>query len=223
MFAADHALTGLIIKARYREVPLAIILVSVQWMELMWVALNYAGIERTVVDPAVHSVADIHLAYMPYSHSIATACGMAAVSWALLAWRRRPRMAGAVALGILSHLVLDLATHARDIALAPGSAWGSAWSFGSGLYERAPIVALILELGYGVLCVWLFTRRRQPGFGLYVFAIVANLANLSILSPALPGPEVFLGGHPLAVVTFVLIQIIVTLWLVWTLAARRMS
>src|SRR5258707_15797710 len=81
MFAVDHALTALLIKRRYREAPLAPILLSVQAMELAWVALNYGGIERTDAEAQVHSVADIHLSYMPYSHSVATACGAAALAW----------------------------------------------------------------------------------------------------------------------------------------------
>ena len=81
MFAVDHALTALLIKRRYREAPIGPILLSVQAMELAWVALNYCGIERTDADLQVHSVADIHLSYMPYSHSEATACGAAALTW----------------------------------------------------------------------------------------------------------------------------------------------
>jgi hypothetical protein len=213
MFAPDHALTSLLVKRRYPDVPMLPLLISVQLMELLWVALNYAGIERTDVAPVVRSVSDIHLAYMPYSHSIATACGLAVVVGAVLAWSGRPWMARAVAIGIVSHLVLDLATHAPDIALAPGTTL----SFGSGLYEHAPVVAFVLEILYGVLCVRFFTGQHRKG-GLYAFAIIANLLNLSILSPAVPGPEAWLGGRPLTVVTFILVQIIITLWLVYVLS-----
>src|SRR5690349_19846972 len=164
MFAPDHALTSLLVKRRYPDVPMLPLLISVQLMELLWAALNYAGIEHTNVEPVVRSVSDIHLAYMPYSHSIVTACGLAVVVGAVLAWSGRPWRARAVTIGIVSHLVLDLATHAPDIALAPGTTL----SFGSGLYEHAPVVAFVLEILYGVLCVWFFTGRQQKG-GLYAF------------------------------------------------------
>ena len=65
MFAADHAATALLIKRRFPSVSLTPILVSVQAMELAWVGLNYLGVERTTTESTVHSVADIHLAYMP--------------------------------------------------------------------------------------------------------------------------------------------------------------
>src|SRR5262245_47284258 len=93
-------------------------------MELAWVALNYAGIERTTTEPAVHSVADIHLAYMPFSHSVATAAVGALLAWLFIeGGLRRPLLGRAVGIGIFSHLILDVITHAPDIAIWPGSPW----------------------------------------------------------------------------------------------------
>ena len=68
MFAVDHSATALLIKRRFPSVPMTPLLVSVQAMELAWVALNYLGIERTTTSATVRSVADIHLAHIPYSH-----------------------------------------------------------------------------------------------------------------------------------------------------------
>jgi len=84
MFAVDHAATALLVKRRYPSVPLAPILVSVQAMELAWVGLNYLGIERTTTEATVRSVADVHLAYMPYSHSVGTAVGAAVLAWLIV-------------------------------------------------------------------------------------------------------------------------------------------
>lgn len=215
MFAADHALAGLLVKRWYRDVPLWPVLIGAQLMELLWVVLNLAGVERTVAAPVVRSVADIDLVYMPYSHSIATAVVMAAVVWGILRRQKGGALAQATGVAILSHLVLDLATHAPDIALAPGVAM----YFGAGLYDRAPLGALAIELAFGVLCVWAFAERR-PARALYAFAIVANLMNASLLWPALPGPEQWLGGRPTAIVILVFAQIIVTLGIVWALARR---
>src|SRR5258708_20765984 len=71
MFAIGHAATALVVKRAYRSVPMMPILISVQAMEFAWVALNYLGIERTTTEPVVRSVADLHLEYMPWSHSVA--------------------------------------------------------------------------------------------------------------------------------------------------------
>jgi len=59
-------------------------LLSVQAMELAWVGFNYLGIERTTTAETVRSVADINLAYMPYSHSVGIAVGAALVTWLII-------------------------------------------------------------------------------------------------------------------------------------------
>jgi hypothetical protein len=220
MFAVDHAATALILKRRYPTVPLVPVLVSVQAMELAWVALSYAGVERTVVDQQVRSVANIHLAYMPFSHSVATPVAAAlGAFWLIARGFNRPDIGRAVGLGIVSHLVLDLLTHARDIALAPGVAI----MFGSGLYARTPLVAFAIELGFGALCWWVYVRgrmRQTAWRGLLAFVVIGNVLNLSFLSPAIDGPETLLAGRPGLVVTVVLLQIVVTLALVYAIARR---
>ena len=84
MFAVDHAATALLMKRLSPTAPLVPILISVQAMELAWVGLNYLGIERTTTEAAVHSVADVHLAHMPYSHSVGTPIGAAVLAWLII-------------------------------------------------------------------------------------------------------------------------------------------
>jgi membrane-bound metal-dependent hydrolase YbcI (DUF457 family) len=214
MFAIDHAATALLVKRRYPAVPLAPLLIAVQAMELAWVLLNYLGVERTTTEPVVRSVADVHLASMPYSHSVATAGGAALLTWLVLEKGfGRPLLGRAVGLGIVSHLVLDLLTHAHDIVLWPGLA---SPRLGLGLYDAAPLAAFALELIYGIVC-W---RVYRGGPGLFALIVLGNLANLSFLSAAIPGPESLLAGRPLLLVTVILVQIVVTLVLVGVLARR---
>jgi hypothetical protein len=84
MFAIDHAATALLVKRRFPSVPMAPALISVQTMEFAWVALDYLGIERTTTESTVRSVADIHLTYMPYSHSVGTALLAALAAWLII-------------------------------------------------------------------------------------------------------------------------------------------
>lgn len=220
MFAVDHAATALLVKRRYPSVPLLPILLSVQAMELAWVGLNYLGIERTTTDATVRSVADVHLAYMPYSHSVGTAVGAAVLAWlAIEKGFGRSALGRAVGLGIVSHLILDLATHGHDIVLWPGLA---SPRLGMGLYEVAPLAAFIVECLYGLFC-W---NVYRGGLGLLALISLGNLANLSFLSPGIHGPEEYLAGRPLLLVTVIFVQIVVSLVLVGVLArsgARSMA
>ena len=214
MFAIDHAATALLIKRRYPAVPMAPILISVQAMELAWVTLNYLGVERTTTESTVRSVANIHLAYMPYSHSVATPIVAALAAWLIIEKGfRRPVLGRAIGLGILSHLILDLLTHGHDIVLWPGLA---SPRLGLGLYEAAPFAAFIVEFVYGMLCWGIYRGSR----GLLALIVICNLANLSFFSAAIPGPESYLAGRPLLLVTVILVQIVVTLVFVGTLARR---
>ena len=214
MFAVDHAATALLIKRRFPSAPLSPLLLSVQAMELAWVGLNYLGVEYTTTEASVRSVADIHLAYMPFSHSVATAVAGALFAWLIVEkGLGRPRLGRAIGLGIFSHLVLDLVTHAPDIALWPGSA---SPMLGIGLYNRAPMWGFALEMIYGLVCWWVY---RGSG-SLLALIVLGNFANITLFSAAIPGPEEYLAGHPLMVVSLVFVQIITMLLLVGVLATR---
>jgi membrane-bound metal-dependent hydrolase YbcI (DUF457 family) len=212
MFAVDHAATALLLKRRFSSVPLTPLLLSVQAMELAWVGLNCLGVERTTTEDSVRSVADIHLAYMPFSHSVATAAGAALLAW-IVAEKGfgRPLLGRAIAIGILSHLILDLLTHARDIVFWPGSPLPA---LGLGLYDRAPMWGFALEMIYGVFCWWVY-RGSGP---LLAVIVLGNLGNLTLFSAAIPGPEEYFAGRPLLVVTVVFVQIVTTLLLVGVFA-----
>jgi membrane-bound metal-dependent hydrolase YbcI (DUF457 family) len=208
MFAINHAATALLLERRYPRVALVPLLLSVQAMELAWVLLNYVGVERTTTEPAVRYVGDIHLAYMPFSHSVLTVLAAVLLVWLLGALAGRPQVGAVLGLGILSHLLLDLLTHNGDIALGP---FPDAPHYGTFLYGRMPLMAFLLELGYGLLC-W---RVFRGGRALLAVIVGFNLANLSLFFRAIPGPEEALAGRPFLLVTVILGQIIVTLWAVW--------
>jgi hypothetical protein len=211
MFAINHAATGLVIKRAFPHVPLPWILLSVQGMELVWVALNYLGVEKTTTEDEVSYVGDIHLSRMPFSHSVATMLGVAFVAWLVLRLLGLPAIGWAVAIGVTSHLVLDLVTHDADITPAP---FVGSPRLGLGLYARYPSAAFAVELVYGVLC-W---RTYRGSFLLLAVIVVFNLANLPMFSKRLGKVLQPLAGHPRLIVTVILIQIVVTLGLVWVLS-----
>lgn len=214
MFAINHAATALLIKRRFPRAPIVWLLLSVQLMELLWVLLNLLGIERTTTAATVRSTADIHLAHMPYSHSVATMLGVALLGWLVCRiGLRRPALGLAVAIGIASHLLLDLVTHAQDITLAPGF---DGPTLGLGLYSALPLAAFAVELAYGISCWWVY----KGGRALLTIIVLFNVANLSLLSPQVSGPESVLANRPTLIVLVILMQIAVTLFLVGFFSQR---
>jgi len=208
MFAINHAATALIIKKGFVSVPIIWLLISVQFMELWWTLLNFLGIEKTTTEKEVRYVGDVHLLYMPFSHSIVTMVGVAFLAWLVISkGLNRPDIGFAVGIGVISHLILDLITHSNDIAIAP---FIKGPKFGLGLYANYPIVAFMLEIGYGIAC-W---RIYEGGWALLTTIVVFNLANLSMFSSAVTGVEKHMANRPLLITTVILIQILLTLTLV---------
>ena len=208
MFAINHAATALIIKKEFVGVPIIWLLISVQFMEILWVVLNYLGIERTTTEKEVRYVGDVHLSHMPFSHSIVTTVGVALLAWLMIGkGLNLPDIGLALGIGVISHLVLDLITHSKDIAVAP---FIKGPKFGLGLYAKYPIVAFILEIGYGIVCWWVY----KGGWALLTIIVVFNLANISMFSSAVTGIEKHMANRPLLITTVILVQILLTLILV---------
>jgi len=215
MFAINHAAAALVLKRRYPTVRMAFLLLAVQAVELLWVALNLMGVETTTTDATVRSVQNIHLAHMPWSHSVATTFVLSLVAWALIRFSLgKPKSAIAVALGIASHLVLDLVTHSPDIAIAPGLA-GS--KLGAGFYGSVPVLAFLLELGFGIACWRIYRGSRW----LLIAIIAFNVANLSLFLPQVVGIEAELAGRVTLLTLVILAQIVVTLATVGWLSRDR--
>ena len=134
--------------------------------------------------------------------------GAAIAAWLNISkWLGLSDVGLAVGLGIASHLFLDLITHSPDIAIGP---FIDKPKFGLGLYSKLPIPAFFLEIGYGIVCWWIY----KGSFALLGMIILFNLANLSMFFKAIPGFEQKMANRPLLITTVVLIQIVVTLTVV---------
>ena len=209
MYAISHAATALALKRRYPEASLWPLLIAVQVVELIWVVLTYAGIEHVSV------VADkVHLDFLPYSHSVATGFLLGIVAWAAMSGSSTGRRIGiALAIGVLSHVVLDIVHHEPDIRLLPFP-WGP--RLGLGLV-RYPLADLLVEIAYCVLC-WFYFRGS---LALLVGLVFLNLMNLPALFPR-PSMAETIAEHPAVLTTLILIQIVLSWIAVWWLARRTL-
>jgi membrane-bound metal-dependent hydrolase YbcI (DUF457 family) len=216
MFAINHAATALIVKKKYPQASMPILLISVQLMELLWVALNFVGIEYSTTEANVHSVLDIHLSHMPFSHSVISSVIVASIAWIVISkWFNKPKIAIATTIAIASHVVLDLLTHSQDIAIAPFSDFEK---LGLGLYA-VPLAAFVAETLYGVICWWVY----KGSIPLLVVIVTFNLANFTFFSTAIVGPEALLANQPMVLTSTVFVQIVVTLYLVGRLSRRKVD
>jgi hypothetical protein len=208
MYAITHASTALILKKRFPDAAMWPLLISVQAVELLWVIFVYAGIEHVV-----YTRDSVHLAFLPYSHSVGTGLVLGAACWAAIRFGRgKSPLALAVALGVVSHVALDFIHHERDIALLP---LADSARFGLGLVTH-PAADLTVEIVYGIVCWYLFR-----GTGALLAAIVVfNLLNIPTMFPR-PGTGAMLAQHPAILPTLILIEIVATWTAIWFFAGRR--
>lgn len=210
MYAITHATTALAIKRRWPAAGLWPVLISVQAIELLWVVFVYVGIERPE-----YTADAVHLNFLPYSHSIGSTVIVALGFWAYARLGLGNRsLATALAVGVMSHVVLDIIHHEPNIMLLPAAVGPR---LGLNL-QGVPALDFVVELLYCVACWWIF----RGTIGLLVGIVLLNLMNLPLMSPR-PGTGAMLGAHPAILPTVILVQILLTWTVVWVLARRTHS
>ena len=208
MYAITHAATALIVKRRFPSAPMWPVLVSVQAIELLWVAFVYVGIEHVSYTPDT-----VHLDFLPYSHSVGSTAAVALIAWLFVRYRHNQRpVAVALVLGIASHVFLDFIHHEPDIALLPLRAGPR---FGLGL-STWPAADLLVELLYGTTCWFIF----GGGKGLLVALVGLNLMDIPLMFPR-AGTGATLAERPSILPTIILVQIVLTWLAVWYFARRQ--
>ena len=203
-YAIAHASTALILKRRFPRIGLWPLLVSVQFVELLWILFTYLGIEHSRITPTA-----VHLDFLPYSHSIGTGILLAGLALAFGRVGRRTTVGIAIALGILSHIVLDIIQHEPNIALLP-MAWGPRIGFD---LQAIPLLDFVVELLYCIACWKIFRGTR----GLLIGVVVFNLINLPLMFPP-RGSLTALADNPARLPTVILIQVVASWLVVWWLA-----
>jgi membrane-bound metal-dependent hydrolase YbcI (DUF457 family) len=82
---------------------------------------------------------------------------VALISFAVIYWRYKNRkLAIAFSIGVLSHVVIDVVFHEKDIQLSPFSDT-PVWGLGIIGY---PFLNFAIELMYGIFCWWYFKGSK---------------------------------------------------------------
>jgi hypothetical protein len=152
------------------SVPLWVLFIAVQLLDVAWAPFVLLGIEKVRIVPGITSSNPLDLYYMPYTHSL-----VAAVLWSVggfiiyraLAPPSLKVAAPIVGLAVFSHWVLDFVVHRPDLPLYDDTA-----KVGLGLWNL-PAVAFGLEAAVLFGGMWLYfrTKPRHP-IGMAVFGVV---------------------------------------------------
>ena len=199
------------------SIPLWVLFLAVQLLDVVWAPLVLLGIEKVRIVPGFTETNPLDLYYMPYTHSL-----VAAVAWsaaAAIAYRlwtgmsgragRGSRGAALVGLAVFSHWILDFVVHRPDLPLYDDTA-----KVGLGLWDR-PLTAFGLEAALVLLGLRLYLARRpERGVGLVVFSLLM----LGIQAVVFFGPPPTSGSR---IAATALASYVVFALVVWWLADRR--
>jgi len=186
-----HYGPALAAKAPVKAIPLWVLFVAVQWLDVCWSALVLMGVEKVRIVPGFTEGSPLDLYYMPYTHGLIGSLilsfvfGMIAL---LFVHERRMAVVAVVAGAVFSHWLLDLVVHVPDLPLFDDSA-----KVGFGLWRwlwislPLELIALLAGAIVYVRAIPSKTRRGDVWLWLLVVAMVA-LELYSAFGPIPPTP-----------------------------------
>ena len=137
------------VKAHRPAVPLWALMLATQWLDVVFVPLFVAHVERIDVIGGGAPGYGNGIIHADYTHSLVGAAVLSLVFALPAAWRWGRQAAAVLGAVVFSHWLLDLLVHRHDMPLLPGAPAGTPM-FGFGLW-RWPLVTAAAELA---LVLW---------------------------------------------------------------------
>jgi hypothetical protein len=156
-------------KAALRTIPLWVLLVAVQWMDVVWSVLVLNGIEKVKIEPGFTQASALDLYYMPYTHGLLGALALSVIFGGIVGLffkRQRALIFLITASAVFSHWILDLLVHRPDLWIYDNV------KVGLGLW-RWVWISLPLELVFLWAGAWSYAHfvpaRRGGNVWLWIF------------------------------------------------------
>ena len=186
-----HFAVGFASKRYAPRVNLGWLLLAPILLDLLWPAFVLLGVEHFHVSPTSNPFLNLTFDYYPWSHSL-----LMAIAWGALfafVWRLKGgtrREALVLAIGVVSHWVLDWVSHVPDMPL-----WRNGPISGLGLW-RSPVATVVVEGVLLSLAAASYMNRTEPrdkigNLGIWIyFLVLISLYAISIEGPQpTPGME----------------------------------
>lgn len=160
-------------KSAEKRIPLWLLFIAVQFIDVLWSIFVLLGIEKVRIVPGITASNALDLYYMPYTHSL-----LGVLCWSALAYvvcqmvpsLHSMRTGLILAAAVFSHWILDLIVHRPDLAL-----YDSVGKMGFGLWNyRGAAFALEMAVLFGGAALLYRTaahRIRLAGFVCFLGAL----------------------------------------------------
>ena len=160
-------------RAAEKRIPLWLLFIAVQLIDVLWAIFVLVGIEKVRIVPGITESNALDLYYMPYTHSLLGVLCWSALAFAVCQFvpQLRGKRTGLIlAAAVFSHWVLDLIVHRPDLAL-----YDSVGKMGLGLWNyRGAAFALEMAVLFGGAAMLYRTathRGRLIGFVIFLAAL----------------------------------------------------
>ncbi len=183
-----HYGVALAAKPIRKPIPLWVLFIAVQWLDVVWSVLVMLGVEKLRIVKGFTEGSDLDLYYMPYTHGLLGAVALSLVLGAIASLFIRDRRGAVIALvsgAVFSHWLLDLVVHVNDLPLI-----GDSMKVGFGLWRHLWI-SLPLELAMlviGAIAYALF-EPSQTRFGdVWLWGFVVAMIGAELYAAFGPDP-----------------------------------
>ena len=151
-------------------IPLWVLFLAVQFLDVLWAPFILLGIEKVRIVPGITASNPLDLYYMPYTHSLVAALFWSCVggfAYQFVARPERRQTSAVVGFAVFSHWILDFVVHRPDLPLYDNTA-----KVGLGLWN-APALAFGLEAALLFGGIWFCLRGRLArSLGTMVFGVL---------------------------------------------------
>ncbi len=169
MFIGHYGL-GYVVKKKEQKLPLWLIFVAVQLLDLIAFILVLLGIEKASYNPSDNPFFRNYLE-LPLSHSLIGAIIISLIVFAIFWVKDKKRWAWILGLCVLSHWFIDLIVHTKDLPILFGT-----YNVGFGLWNF-PYFAFSLEILF-VIFGWLLIKKRNIFSYILLFLMLAGFTGM---------------------------------------------
>jgi len=183
-----HIAVALAAKRSAPSVNLGWFMAGVTALDLVWPVFVITGLEHVRIVQGATAFTPLVFDSYPWSHSLVMAFAWGIVLAAIGRGRTSEPVSGLLVALVVSHWVLDFASHAPDMPLWPGA---SSPKFGLGLWDSIPLT-LIVEGAMWIAGLAIFLRipgRWTTGAKIWFWSLVALCTVMWASGPWGPVPS----------------------------------
>jgi hypothetical protein len=186
-----------------RRLPLWLLFLAVQWLDVGWSVLVMLGVEKLRIVKGFTQGSSLDLYYMPFTHGLIGAVALSAALGAVVALfyrNRRTAIVLVVAGAVFSHWVLDLVVHVPDLPLLDNS-----FKVGFGLWRHLwlsfPLEIALLVAGASLYARQVPSRTRLGD--IYLWLLVTVMAGIETYASFGPEPASAVAEAQTALVAYI--------------------